>query len=437
MKRLLIILPLVCCLLPLQAQIGVASFSEDITCQDARVHHPKRDKDGVLCALLKISTTEQDFNFETGSLGVVATEYRTGEVWLYLPAGTMRLKITHARLGSLEGDNIPNGYYEFPAPLTSGHVYAMRLTHERVQVVVGEQKMVEVMFQCNVPNATVWVGKDQKQVETFKLGWPTTFCPQGQITYRVQKNNYEEVRDTVVLHADTVIIINLTPITGSLRITTQPTATTITVDGTMQGKSPLLVEKLSVGTHHVLVEKEGYTSSSATINIHGQDTTDWFKELLEGHSFYYLLAQGAYGGISPSWGFTFGRVHRWGWWVSMMSGTQYPKANGIYYLDDAVSPFFNGEVFQRRMSITLGGAYKRKNLMLTAGLGFGDNGIYWNTRSGSPYRVVDYSHAGLDAIAGFVYTMGSFLLSGEALTTNFSTLEGRIGVGLILSKNIN
>ena len=50
-----------------------------------RYETQKLDQNGERTALIKIVTPERGFAFDGGSLGIVATEEHTGEIWLYVP----------------------------------------------------------------------------------------------------------------------------------------------------------------------------------------------------------------------------------------------------------------------------------------------------------------------------------------------------------------
>ena len=72
-------------------------------------------------ALIKIETTQKGFVFEGGSLGFVGDpEYKTGEVWVYVPEGTKKITIQHAELGVIRD-------YYYPTPIQSGKTYRMKL----------------------------------------------------------------------------------------------------------------------------------------------------------------------------------------------------------------------------------------------------------------------------------------------------------------------
>ena len=61
-----------CCVSIVDAQSGfsVKSFTELSQDLDARVSYPELDQNGHKCALVKVYTTESNFSFDNGLLGV-------------------------------------------------------------------------------------------------------------------------------------------------------------------------------------------------------------------------------------------------------------------------------------------------------------------------------------------------------------------------------
>ena len=80
----------------------------------------KFDQNGDKAALIKIVTHEQGFLFNGGSLGIVGTEEKSGEIWLYVPARARRLTITHQIFGVLRN-------YDYPITIQGGRTYEMLL----------------------------------------------------------------------------------------------------------------------------------------------------------------------------------------------------------------------------------------------------------------------------------------------------------------------
>ncbi len=72
--------------------------------------NPVRDLNGDDCGLIKVIAPE-DFVFST-PLGIVKREDKVGEIWLYVPRGTKKITIKHARWGVLRD-------YVFPSRIDS------------------------------------------------------------------------------------------------------------------------------------------------------------------------------------------------------------------------------------------------------------------------------------------------------------------------------
>lgn len=92
------------------------------------------DQNGQKCALIKVQTTQKGFSFEVGSLGIVKTIQKIGEIWVYVPEGVKRISIFHQQLG-----NIRN--YELGQSLQRARVYILNLKTEQTPV-IKTQKLI-------------------------------------------------------------------------------------------------------------------------------------------------------------------------------------------------------------------------------------------------------------------------------------------------------
>ena len=61
----------------------------------------RRDQNGDKAALIKIVSPEKGFHFDGGSLGIVGTEQKAAELWLYVPPRAQKLTISHPVFGML------------------------------------------------------------------------------------------------------------------------------------------------------------------------------------------------------------------------------------------------------------------------------------------------------------------------------------------------
>ena len=150
----------------------------------------------------------------------------------------------------------------------------------------------------------------------------------------------------------------------------------------------------------------------------------------------FATLNGAYTNTeNPSIGFTFGQVQKFGWFATVMSGFNFAglapaavsDAEGFVGED---LPFYKDEYAKTVLSIMGGGVMRLNDMMyLKAGLGFGNRSLSWKTLDDRWVRNGGYSAVGMDVSAGMMFRFGGFVLSLDAVTTNFSIFEGRVGLG--------
>jgi len=150
----------------------------------------------------------------------------------------------------------------------------------------------------------------------------------------------------------------------------------------------------------------------------------------------FATLNGAYTNTeNPSVGFTFGQVQKFGWFASVMSGFNFAglapaavsDAEGFVGED---LPFYKDEYAKTVLSVMGGGVMRLNDMVyLKAGLGFGNRSLSWKTLDDRWVRNSGYSAMGVDVSAGMMFNFGGFVLSLDAVTTNFKIFEGRIGLG--------
>ena len=60
----------------------------------------KLDQNGETAALIKVQTPERGFTFDGGMSGIVATDERNGEIWVYVPRRAQKLIIQHMAMSA-------------------------------------------------------------------------------------------------------------------------------------------------------------------------------------------------------------------------------------------------------------------------------------------------------------------------------------------------
>ena len=120
-KALLLVLTIIISLSTNADGISVVGFRLLDTDLTANTRGTSRtDQNGETAALIKIVTLEQGFSFDGGSLGIVGTASKNGEIWLYVPRHAQKLTISHKSFGVLRD-------YFYPIPIQGGRTYEMLL----------------------------------------------------------------------------------------------------------------------------------------------------------------------------------------------------------------------------------------------------------------------------------------------------------------------
>ncbi|MGM9813062.1 MAG: PEGA domain-containing protein, partial [Muribaculaceae bacterium] len=132
-SRITLLLSLLMCGMAAVAQsLSVTSFKplpNDLTANNAGTM--VKDQNGEVAALIKVVTTQTGFAFEGGMAGIVKTQQRTGEIWVYVPHGIQKITILHQTLGVLRD-------YYFPCAIEEARTYEMVLASGEVRTVVTQ-----------------------------------------------------------------------------------------------------------------------------------------------------------------------------------------------------------------------------------------------------------------------------------------------------------
>ena len=276
--RLIVLLLVLCCVTIASAQSGISvkSFTELSQDLDARVSYPELDQNGHKCALVKVYTTESNFSFDNGLLGVTKVIHKPelSEWWVYLPVKTMKLKIMHPQLGHLKDSE--GGYYYFPSPLKEATCYYMELTTAKVTVVVEEERKQTgfLILNSQPEGADVYLTEDG--VENYAGQTPfQKKLTYGSYNYRLKKSLYhDEVGVAVVDNTRVEQKIVLRPAFGSLRITSTPSGAKVSLQNDHHSyTTPCTIEYIPSGQHQVSIVAPRYASFFRVVDIiDGQQT---------------------------------------------------------------------------------------------------------------------------------------------------------------------
>ena len=172
-----------------------------------------------------------------------------------------------------------------------------------------------------------------------------------------------------------------------------------------------------------------------TINQEMQNEVSNIKEPKEITNFFTLnAAYNNYGDLS--YGLTFGSYKKYGWYFSAMSNFDFNGFSSNYECNndlmvDNIYPDYNGTEYHTNLSIMAGFIYKvSEPLTLRFGAGYGIRNTVYETTNNQKIKNKDISAAGIDASIGAMYRVGKFVVSLDAVTTNFKVFEARLGLGL-------
>jgi hypothetical protein len=348
MKKLLLIAMIVLSQSILADGISVISFKlleTDLTANTRGTE--RRDQNGDKAALIKIVTPERGFRYDGGSLGIVGTEEKTGEIWLYVPPRAQKLTISHQVFGvmrdyyyptSIQGgrtyemlldigtgryvtittsqaksDVTVDGEYLGKSPIYNKYmtygrhaVFAQNDIYEGNDTIIvattdaKETKMANIQMQnmsdqfgevyVNVDdNAEIWY--NGRQVGT---GSWFTQLRKGAYTVETRKVNCDPVKTNFTVQGKVFNRIQAnapSPHIGLLNVYTRPRNVRALLNGANSIDLTTLVG-LPIGTYQVDIYKQGYFSETREYTIeHNRTTTDTINlqkiEYIKDFAFYF------------------------------------------------------------------------------------------------------------------------------------------------------
>ena len=224
------------------------------------------DDNDELCAIVLVRTSIMGLGMSASTPIEGNVNWRQGDYWVYLSAGTRMLKFFKKGYDALE--------YTFPQRIEKGKFYLLVLEYRRTNVSAAENTMGFVVINSRPPGAEVFINDTSTGLQTpFQNPYN-----EGYYRYTLKKPFYDDYTGdfTIVSGKTQHVNVNLVPDYGSLKLAFTPaTAVSISVDGNIsQQNSPYFVDKLKPGKHTLILKKANYDDypKSFTINK-GQTTT--------------------------------------------------------------------------------------------------------------------------------------------------------------------
>ena len=169
----LLLIVAICC----QSQsISVKSFVLQESSQTSNKILVK-DQNGETTALIKVVTAQTGFVFDGGALGIVRTEQKPSEIWVYVPRGIKKITISHPQFGILRN-------YYLPLSIKAACTYEMRLetTMPHRNNSYGYVEITSSPIHADIYIDGKLVGKTPQLISEKK----------GEHKIRIVKQSYEE-----------------------------------------------------------------------------------------------------------------------------------------------------------------------------------------------------------------------------------------------------
>lgn len=270
MKNAFITFFLIFCSIILRAQnISVTSFSplpNDLTANTAGTE--VKDQNGEKAALIRIQTTQTGFSFDAGMMGVVKTEQKIGEIWLYVPKGSKHITLRHQQLGTRE--------YTYPCAIETARTYKMILATGNVKTTVEELVTNQfVVFQVEPKDAIVMLDNELLEVTN---GLAQKYVPFGSYDYSVEAGDYhQEVGKVTVDDPDNkkIVKVNLKPAFGWIDIQAEGdmVGAKVYMDNKLIGTAPMRTNNISSGQHRIKILKAMYKPWEEMVTVNDNNTT--------------------------------------------------------------------------------------------------------------------------------------------------------------------
>jgi len=215
------------------------------------------DLNGDKCALIKIQTTEHNFIFDVGSLGVTEkidqNAEHPAEIWLYVPHGVKTISIQHPTLGVIDN-------YDLGRSVKKGKTYLLKLTSDKVNTIVVDYSKSQYLHVSLYPKDAELFINGMKQAVTADgiCDIPLAF---GNHTYRVTAKDYHPYENNIIINDPEKpqnLNVRLKQAFGYISVpsTKNSINAQVFVDDNLIGLVPIVNAPVSSGKHSLRIYKK-------------------------------------------------------------------------------------------------------------------------------------------------------------------------------------
>ena len=391
--------------------------------------------------------------YETGTFTVVVKDSQTQEIELPIKPTFSQVTVTTDSESDIFIDGEKKGKGKWQGRLVEGtHILeARKISHRttvvKLDVIVGKNESVVIKNPIPIYGA-LDIQSEPDEAEVYLDGVKIGETPLkkndvlvGNRTIRFEKKGCATLTKSYTVEESNILSIYEKLDSGKIiTVTTGREGDEIYVDGKLAGQSPLSID-LSFGSHDIKsvrdkksdekrieVKKDGGVSS-VSLYLRAETAANYVRN---GITFVTANASVSNYG-TPSFGVTLGKVKKVGWFVSATTNFNFQKAefvteNGL--IDGGFPGYQQGSRRNARLSLLGGVVVKLYGpLCFRAGAGYGSNTNLWTTLGGQTVKFSTESFSGIEATLGMQLNIKGLTVSLDMLTTNFKTLEAKIGVG--------
>lgn len=268
MKHLILSIFLFICAATSQAQeLTIKEFREVTNDLSARTQ-PRQDNNGDDCALVKVQLAASNATFSGNVMGDVA--FSNNEYWVYMTAGSKRLKVNHPSYLPLEVSFADYGVNQLKGKTT----YVLTLILGNLPQGVQQQRVQTgwILVDSEPQGAAVYINEEfvgNTPLDGYKQAY-------GIYTFRVERPNYHPAAGTIELNSGRwERKITLQPAFGSISVNCNVAGATVMLDGKATGqRTPCTLQEVASGQHSITVQMEKYAPRQASVVVEDGKTAE-------------------------------------------------------------------------------------------------------------------------------------------------------------------
>lgn len=249
--------------------MSVAGFTFDEMDMTANMEpNIEYDQNGEKCALIKIQTTQKNFMFDVGSLGVTKVvaqnEAHPGEIWLYVPEGVKKISIQHPQLGSINN-------YDLGRSLKKAKTYILELTTDQVNtIIVDYENSQKLQVEIEPAEAEFYLNGMKQSID--KEGKCELDLSFGRYAYLAKAQNYHPEENNITINDKEnaqKLKIKLKQAFGYLTVNApkEYDGANVYVDGNLIGQLPIRNYHVGSNRHEIMVYKKLFEPYNQVVNI--------------------------------------------------------------------------------------------------------------------------------------------------------------------------